>query len=220
MSRRVIVFDLDGTLYTNDLLNAAYEHQFERFISISCAVAIDVARRTLIELSETFRNGFGYAPSRVSLLPLFGLALDAWRTFCAEHVNPSAFLMHDRVLHDELRALHGRLLVCSNNSAELVRCTLDALSIADCFDDIVSPADISSLKPSPAMYRSIVRRFGITPDAIMVIGDRPIDVIPARKLGARSILLGENTSAAGHTGIIEAIRSLRSGIAEAASSDY
>lgn len=67
---------------------------------------------------------------------------------------------------------------------------LEKHSILDCFTYRFTQDDFSITKPDPRYYEQILKKCGVVPEECIMVGDRiDKDVIPARQLGMKTILV-------------------------------
>ncbi len=67
---------------------------------------------------------------------------------------------------------------------------LEKHSILDCFAHHFTQDDFSITKPDPRYYEQILKKCGVEPKESIMVGDRiDKDIIPARQLGMRTILI-------------------------------
>jgi HAD superfamily hydrolase (TIGR01549 family) len=67
---------------------------------------------------------------------------------------------------------------------------LEKHSILDCFTYRFTQDDFSITKPDPRYYEQILKKCGVTPEECIMVGDRiDKDVIPAKQLGMKTILI-------------------------------
>jgi len=67
---------------------------------------------------------------------------------------------------------------------------LEKNSLLDYFTCHLTQDDFSLTKPDPRYYEQIVQRFGVFPQQCIMVGDRiDNDIIPAKKLGMRTVLV-------------------------------
>ncbi|WP_312237676.1 HAD family hydrolase [Stenotrophomonas sp.] len=92
-----------------------------------------------------------------------------------------------------VRALHAagcRLGILTRNARELAQVTLQAIGLADVFDeaDIVG-RDEATPKPSPAGLQYFVQRWQIDPQQVVMVGDHRFDLECGRAAGTRTLLV-------------------------------
>ena len=67
---------------------------------------------------------------------------------------------------------------------------LEKHSILDCFTYRFTQDDFSITKPDPRYYEQILKKCGVLPEECIMVGDRiDKDIIPARQLGMKTILI-------------------------------
>ncbi len=105
--------------------------------------------------------------------------------------EPAVWHVHEDV-RPALEALssHGlKLAVVSNWDARL-RPLLTALKLESYFDQIIISCDIGFTKPSPVIFEQAVRKLGLSPAAVLHVGDRlSEDVEGARAAGLQAVLI-------------------------------
>lgn len=80
------------------------------------------------------------------------------------------------------------------------------LLFAEFLDPIVSSAAVGWMKPDPRAFQAVLRRWGLPPDAVVMVGDSlDADIAGAAGLGMRSIWLTA-TLGPGARGPLESVR--------------
>lgn len=182
---KVIIFDLDGTLYKSAEIRAKFAeaayHAMAEFKNISFEDA-----KKLIERKRTqLRNTYGDPVPYTLTLKSFGMSAEHWHKENIAYFDPRDFLNPDAQLHDSLAALKKRyrLVVLTNNNSVQTERTLEALDIRAFFDSIFTYNTYKLLKPDPEFVRRAVRELGVKPEECCFVGDRyNVDLEPARKL--------------------------------------
>jgi phosphoglycolate phosphatase len=82
-----------------------------------------------------------------------------------------------------LRAAGVRLVVMTNKEARYTQTVLDAHGMTPLFDHVISGDTLPVKKPDPAGIADSLRRFGVSPDRALFVGDSSIDVATARNGG-------------------------------------
>jgi putative hydrolase of the HAD superfamily len=128
-----------------------------------------------------------------------------------EHrVDPHDFLtdVHaialDRVQCDErlarlLSRLPGRRFVFTNGDAPYARRVLDAIGVADHFDDLhdIHASELRP-KPDPHGYSLLCERFGIDPARALLADDMVQNLAPAKALGMTTIWVDNGSERGNH----------------------
>ena len=183
--RRLVVFDLDGTLVDSrrDLANAANalvtelggmplsEEAVGNMVGEGAAVLV---RRALA--------ASGLDPELPGALPRF-LALYDERLL--EHTRP-----YDGIT-DVLERLHLRatLAVLTNKPQEATNKLLAGLDLTRYFREVVGGDTTLGRKPDPAGLAEVVRRSGAEISATTLIGDSPVDLETGRRAGCGVVLV-------------------------------
>ena len=208
MTPELLILDLDGTLYTNHALTKLYENCFEEFVAGELGVSRSLLLSRIGRMTDEYEKSFPCTPSRLSFLSQFGIPLERWFERSIRHINPQRYLRKESGLCETLSQLSSINVVCTNNCRLQAERTLEALGVASCIDKIFSPDHPDMLKPSEHMYRQILDHYGISAANGLVLGDRLIDILPARSLGIPSVQVGVETLTSGSEGCREILTKL------------
>lgn len=108
--------------------------------------------------------------------------------FYAQSVESGSALFPDVL--DTLRDLQARgvpLGLVTNKPTPFVAPLLAALDIADCFSVVIGDDDVANKKPHPEPILQAAERLGVTPDALLFVGDSRNDILAAAAAGAVSV---------------------------------
>jgi len=95
-----------------------------------------------------------------------------------------------------LRARSHIVVLHTNSGRDLARITLDALGMDDSCYDLIITSDDKEPKPSEEGYLHILAMTNAKPEEAIYVGDRfQVEVAPAKKLGMKTIFVGETSSA-------------------------
>ena len=182
--KRLIVFDLDGTLVdsTEDIA-AAFNVATNRLAPGTPRLDLDVVRALIGQGARNLvargleRAGLPHDPA--SVLPVF---LEAY----------SACLLDKTRLYpgtaETLDTLAGRTLaVLTNKPGDLSRAILAGLGVADRFVRVIGGGDGPASKPDPAGLLLLMKEFAATPAETLLVGDSPVDVATARSAGVEVV---------------------------------
>jgi phosphoglycolate phosphatase len=181
--RRLIVFDLDGTLVDSrrDLADSAnqlieelggsrlLEHAIGRMVGEGAAVLV---RRALAAAA---------LPETPGALPRF---LEIYDRRLLNHT-----CLYDGIsaaLHVARRA--GPVAVLTNKPVRPSERILDGLGVGDQFDEVVGGDGPLPRKPDPAALLGLIERHRASAATTMMIGDSAIDHETARRAGTRCCL--------------------------------
>lgn len=164
---RFKVVSLEDVMKVYESLKFAREFlDTESLVSLTAlALGIKLSRRKLKELSDS------YVKSTKNFTP---------------KVNEEVYEVIPRI-----RELGFKTAIVSNTSfsEEGIVTMLENLGIADYFDVIVSSSSLGYNKPSPKIYKYLVRKLGLKPREILHVGDSCInDVLGPVNVGLRAAL--------------------------------
>jgi phosphoglycolate phosphatase len=184
LHRRLIAFDLDGTLIDSrrDLANSANELVAElggaplsedavgRMVGEGAAVLV---RRVLTAA------GFGDVPGELArFLAIYDRRL-------LDYTRP-----YDGV-EDVVRAArrHSRVVVLTNKPLAPTLRILDALGMRELFDDVVGGDNALGRKPEAAALEALMRDAGAGQKTTLMVGDSAVDHETARRAGVQACIV-------------------------------
>jgi putative hydrolase of the HAD superfamily len=184
------LFDLDNTLYP-----------------LECGLAERVdARLTdfMVELtrlprSEAFALQKGYLEQHgltlIGLMRHHGVEPQGFNALF--HDIPLDMLEADERLAMAIARLPGRRLVFTNADDVHARRVLEALGLANLFDDVFHLISAGyEPKPSPAAFERLIAAHAIHPSATAFFEDRAANLAPAAERGMTTVLVGRHARAA------------------------
>ncbi|MEW6250384.1 MAG: HAD family hydrolase [Planctomycetota bacterium] len=92
-----------------------------------------------------------------------------------------------RELLEHLRAAEIVRVVATSAGADEVRQLLQAARVADLVDDLTTADDVDESKPDPGLVRAALRKCGLPPRLVTMLGDTPYDLEAAHGAGVRFI---------------------------------
>jgi putative hydrolase of the HAD superfamily len=180
---RVWVFDLDNTLHNASPhifphINSAMNAYLQRHLGLDETAAGEMRRHYWQRYGAT----------------LIGLmrhhATDPQHFLRETHDFPDlhAKLVREPGLRTTLRRLRGRKLVFSNAPAHYASAVLDALGIADLFDDVFA-IEHSDYRPKPDScgFLRLFRRNRVRADRCIMVEDTLANLRTAKKLGMATV---------------------------------
>jgi phosphoglycolate phosphatase len=184
VKRRLVVFDLDGTLIdsSRDLataVNAALRH----FAPALPPVPLETVRSFI---------GSGARVLMARSVAHVGLDRDP------EEVLPAFLSAYGRCLLDTTRLYDGveqalaalgghALAVLTNKPGDMSRTILDGLGVGRRFVRVYGGGDLPSRKPDPEGIFRLLAESGLPPEDAAMVGDSAIDVRTGRAAGIRTI---------------------------------
>jgi len=188
---KALVFDMDGTLYSNRRLDRLYAQSSIDLIVQRKKVTLS-AGKLLFQNKETeLQARLGFQPSKLFTLSQLGISDLVWARSTGR-IPVANVLKPARRLIATLRELsrHFRLAVVTNNHRENTMATLDVLGVTAFFDEIMTLSESRRFKPAPELYREIAERLAVRPEDCLSVGDRyDLDLAPAAAVGMRILLV-------------------------------
>jgi phosphoglycolate phosphatase len=179
--RRLIAFDLDGTLIDSrrDLADSANELIVELggapLTEDAIGRMVGEGARVLVMRALA---AAGLAQDAAAVLPRF---LEIYDTRLLNHTTAYDGML-DVVRHARQ---YARLAVLTNKPKRPSEQILDALGMREFFDDIVGGDGPLPRKPDPAGLTALMDVAAATPDTTLMVGDSSIDHETAARAGAR-----------------------------------
>jgi phosphoglycolate phosphatase len=182
--RRLIAFDLDGTLIDSrrDLADSANQLIEE----------LGGQRLTEEQIGGMVGEGAALLVRRALHASGCGDRAHALERFL--EIYDDRLLNHTRVyagVADAVRRIHGRarLTVLTNKPAKPTERILVELGLRDMFDDIIGGDGPFGRKPDPSGLKAMMAAAGTTPEDTLLVGDSAIDLETARRAGASCCLV-------------------------------
>jgi putative hydrolase of the HAD superfamily len=182
----LILFDLDNTLYPRDLgLWRLIDDRIRAFVARELNLPPEeaeiVQKRYWIEHGTTLvglmkEHGMDPAP----------YLADVHDVAVQDHLQPNP------VLNDILTVLPYRKAIFTNATATHAQNVLEALDIVDHFEMLVGMDEVGYLsKPNPVAYERCLDMLGLPADRCIFIEDSPVNLVPARAMGMKTVLVGQ-----------------------------
>ncbi len=190
---KAIIFDIDGTLYTNSFY--VYEQvdvQVRHFAKVR-GITESQARSMIQDYRRQWSAEHG--GKKISLgnaFTAFGVSIEtsvAWRN---ELLEPSRFLQEDAPLKTAIEKLGARYrLIClTNNPVEAARKTLEAVGIDKLLPEIIGLDTFYLSKPNRRLLEEAAKRCGCNAENCLCVGDRyDIDLALGIEMGMGGILV-------------------------------
>ena len=117
----------------------------------------------------------------------------------AVHAIPLDRIQCDDRLVSALGRLPGRRFVFTNGDARYARRVLDAIGVAEQFDELHDiHASAYRPKPDPHGYALLCERFGIDPRSALLVDDMAANLKPAKALGMTTVWVDNGSERGTH----------------------
>ncbi|MFD4636694.1 HAD family hydrolase [Lentzea sp. NPDC058436] len=188
---RLVVFDLDGTLYPKE----AYAEQVlavigRMFVELR-GTSQALADAKVAELREAMRTNWS-GTSTTSFVRANGFDVAQWLQYREAHLSIADGLARDEDVLRELARLREvvPIVLLTNNTRSAMTEILDKVGVgADGFTAVFSSEDSRDTpKPHTGAFQVVLDRCGVLAEHTWSIGDRvDIDIAPLRRLGGSGI---------------------------------
>jgi phosphoglycolate phosphatase/putative hydrolase of the HAD superfamily len=145
-----IVFDIDGTLYSNDAYAASQEEEILKRFAEERALPLEEVKAMVEGYRRDFaeRNG-GRRPSLGNTFLSFGVSIGVSSLWREEVLRPELFLSPDSRLAETLSILSGATgFSGTNNPTSVGRRTLKALGVSEFFPSVIGLDRSGESKPA------------------------------------------------------------------------
>jgi phosphoglycolate phosphatase len=184
LHRRLIAFDLDGTLIdsSRDLAESVNELLGE----------VGAAPLPLQDVTRMIGEGAKVLIRRA--LAAAGVPEDPLAIARFLDIYDRRLLNHTRAYHgipEIVRSArqHARVAVLTNKPLAPSEKILEGLAIRHLFDDVIGSDGAYPRKPNPTALRALMERAGATPRRTLMVGDSGIDYETAKSAAARCCLV-------------------------------
>jgi HAD superfamily hydrolase (TIGR01549 family) len=187
-----IIFDLCGTLYHSEELSSAYKGGLASAVAARYHLSLEKAKELIRKTQEEYAKMYGYNPPFLLTSDLLGVRKE-YISNC-NLVDPRKYLSRNFELAELIKRLSTKykLAILTHSTRLCTKKALQALGIdVELFDAMVCAEDIAKPKPNQQPFLEVARRLSLEPSHCIVVGDRvEIDLVPAKKLKMRTILVG------------------------------
>jgi HAD superfamily hydrolase (TIGR01509 family) len=116
---------------------------------------------------------------------LFG---DAWEDALRERLQAGEVRLYDGVLETltRLRAADKKVCLATNTPKRFVEIKLSSLGLRRFFECVFTPQDEWGAKPTPKSLHYAMRKFGLSPQEALMVGDHAQDVQYGKNAGVRT----------------------------------
>lgn len=178
-----VIFDLGGVLID---WNPRYlyrqlfddEQGMERFLTEVCDSSWNEQQDAGRSWDEAVRLRSAEFPEHAALIAAFRTR---WDEMLRGPLHDTLAIVH------ELRARGLRLYALTNWSQETFSLAFERYAFLQVFEGIVVSGAERLIKPDPAIFHVLLKRYGVEPDRAVFIDDAPRNVAAAAKLGMHAL---------------------------------
>jgi HAD superfamily hydrolase (TIGR01549 family) len=185
---KVVVFDLDGTLYNSPLVLKRFAEAAYNTYAKNKKVDYETAKQLIEERRAELKKQTGHAAPYTRALISYGIPISVWHQENSTYFDAGEYIHEDRQLKQVLRQMKVKykLAVLTNNNQVQAERILIALGVFALFDQVFTYNSFQLLKPDPELFKKIIETMGVIPEECLVIGDRlDVDLEPAQELGMK-----------------------------------
>jgi putative hydrolase of the HAD superfamily len=191
-----IVFDLDGTLYTNSQILNEITTVAEQLVARSRGLSPRKARDLILTAKNRLAEDLEREPTLTRTCVELGIDVRELHQAFQDFIRPERYLVYDPVLQALLDSLtdHCNLYIYTNNNLPLTCKILALLGVEDLFEKLYTIEFRWIPKPDPETLQLLLEDIGGPPESFLFIGDRhQVDLQPADELGIPTLLVGETS---------------------------
>jgi HAD superfamily hydrolase (TIGR01509 family) len=183
---KCVVFDLDGTLVD---IGELFGRVFTTFLNRQCLPAIGFDRR-----GDPWASAYDAVVGRFRWLArLVGgkVVGDAWGDVLREMLGRNEVRLYHGALDTlkALRAAEKKMCLATNTPKRFVEIKLDAFGLREFFECVFTPQDEWGGKPSPRSLHYAMKKLGLSPQELVMVGDHAQDVQYGRNAGIRTAVV-------------------------------
>ena len=190
---RVLVFDIDMTLYTNqEYLDAQIRLLLQRLADLQGISFSQVSKLVLHEKTEFATKNQGRNLSLGNVFANLGVDTKTCARWREELFHPEDFLVEDEKLKNTLTSLSEefKLAAVTNNSTKIGKRTLVALGVDALFYPVIGLDISGKSKPTMIPFRIVAKHYNVAFQQMVSIGDRyDVDLELPLKNGMGGILV-------------------------------
>jgi len=190
---RVLVFDIDMTLYTNhDYLDSQIQLLLQRMADHQDISVAQVTKQVAQAKADFAAENGGRNLSLGNVFAVLGVDTATSARWREELFHPEDFLVEDEKLKSTLKILiqKFKLATVTNNSTEIGKRTLAALGIDTFFDPVIGLDISGKSKPTMIPFEMVAKHHNVAFQQMVSIGDRfDVDLELPIKNGMGGILV-------------------------------
>ncbi|WP_258083728.1 HAD-IA family hydrolase [Thermococcus thermotolerans] len=188
MDVKLVVFDLDGTLVGAPRPFAEIKEELK-----SRLIEMGISKEIIGDMTPMYENLLRISrETGRDFEELYSILVELE----AERIGDSFLFEGVLEVLDFLREQNVKMAIMTRSSRKATLKALEMQGIGDYFDIVSTRDDVppDDLKPNPGQLRRIIEAFGLEPTKVLVVGDHGYDILPARELGALSVMITGHTA--------------------------
>ena len=182
--RRLLIFDLDGTVADTAL---AHEAAFNAMLA-PYGITVDYLAIAGLRTEEAVEQVL--AAHGVTVSPEERAALVEQKRIAARERLRTVAALPGALEFIAWAKPRFRLAMVSSGSGTTVRAVLAALGLPDTFDPLVTADDVARPKPDPEPFRTCLERAGVPPEQALVFEDADAGIAAAQAAGIATVRIG------------------------------
>jgi len=188
---RLVIFDLDGTLYPRELYAELILTVIGRGFAELRGTTPGYAARKVAELRELMRTDWS-GTSTTSFMIENGFGVEEWQNFRVANLSIADGIQHDAAVVSELKRLREvvPIALLTNNTRGSAKAILDRIGVGvEGFAGVLTAEEVGRTpKPDSGAFRALLSRFELDARYAWSVGDRyNIDIRGLRELGGAGI---------------------------------
>ena len=190
-TKKRFIFDMDGTLYETGSVNF---------------IALNIRKNS----NTFFMEKFGFSNQkaiseyeRIKIKYNGEISIGVEKEYGInrhEYFNkvwnfqPSKYIQKDNSLKELFEKIKGKVAILTTSPRVWAERVLNYLEILEFFKDSLFTGEPDVRKPDLKAFQQVIDYFKILPNNIYFIGDQEdMDIIPAKKLGMKTIIVGKES---------------------------
>jgi len=190
---RGLLFDMDLTLYRNEEYYASQLSNQVVLLAAEMGTTSEALQARLDAWASEYQAAHQRKPSfGNTLLGALGYPIAASVELRRRAIRPEDYLKRDPVLDATLEQLskHAKLILVTNNPADIAARTLNVLGVERWFPRIIGLDEAGHSKPHPAAFDLAYAALGLSPHQVVAVGDRyPVDLEVPLSRGSGGVLV-------------------------------
>lgn len=191
-----LIFDMDGTLYqfesdefATSRFNADAKERAYALISNNLKITLDKAKETYQSISKTYNGEVSLGLEKEFGIDRYKYFREVWSP------NPSKYIKKAS-LREFMLPFQGNSAILTAAPRSWAKKVLKYLEIYDLYCNALFTGEPDIRKPDPRAFQQVLDYFKIKPQEAISIGDQEnTDIIPAKKIGMRTIIIGKSKEA-------------------------